>query len=148
MNRAQDIALASDMRAALSRLLRQFRKQVVPYQVSVTENTTLALLDQHKQLLPSELAAMEKVTAQAMSQILNNLEAQGYIKRTSLEYDKRKVQVSLSKEGARVLAEIRNIRAEWLARAMGALLNADEKKVLKQAAGIIQRLADYEEHKA
>lgn len=146
MNRAQDITLASDMRAALSRLLRQFRRQVVPYQVSVTEHTTLALLDQHKQLLPSELAAMEKVTAQAMSQILNNLEAQGYIKRTPLEDDKRKVQVSLSKEGARVLAEIRNIRAEWLARAMGALLNADEKKVLKQAAGIIQRLADYDEN--
>ena len=146
MNRAQDITLASDMRAALSRLLRQFRKQVVPYQVSVTEHTTLALLDQHKQLLPSELAAMEKVTAQAMSQILNNLEAQGYIKRTPLEDDKRKVQVSLSKEGARVLAEIRNIRAEWLARAMGALLNADAKKVLKQAAGIIQRLADYDEN--
>jgi len=145
MNRAQDIALASDIRAALSRLLRQLRKQPVPYQVSVTEHTTLALLDLHKQLLPSELAAMEKVTAQAMSQMLNNLEAQGYIKRTPLEDDKRKVQVSLSKEGARVLTEMRNIRAEWLARAMSALLNADEKKVLKQAAGIIQRLADYDE---
>jgi len=145
MSRTQDIALAWDVRSALSRLLRQLRKQAVPYQVSITEHTTLALLDQHGQLLPSELAAMEKVTAQAMSQILNNLEDLGYIKRTPQADDKRKVQVSLSKEGGRVLEDIRKVRAGWLAKAMGAVLTAEEKKVLKQAAGILQRLADYEE---
>ncbi|HEU4555324.1 MAG TPA: hypothetical protein VFS25_20920, partial [Chitinophaga sp.] len=66
------------------------------------------------------------------------------IKRTPLADDKRKVQVSLSKEGGRVLVEIRKIRAGWLAKAMSAMLTVEEKKIMKQAANIIQRLADYE----
>ncbi len=144
MKSSQDIALATEVRTALSRLIRQLRKQVANHPLSLTEHATLALLDQHGELLPSELAAMEKVTAQAMSQSLNKMEELGYIKRTPAPDDKRKVHVSLSKQGGQVLAAVRSNRSEWLAGAMSALLTAEEKKILKQAASIIQKLADHE----
>jgi len=144
MKSPQDIALATEVRTAMSRLLRQFRKQVTNTPLSLTEHTTMALLDQNGQMLPSELAAMEKVTAQAMSQSLNKMEELGYIKRTQDPDDKRKVLVSLSKQGSKVLAEVRNTRSEWLAQAMAGTLTVEEKKILKQAAVIMQKLADYE----
>lgn len=139
-----DLAIASELRIAVSRLMRQFRKQVVNFPVSMTEQTTMALLDQYKQLLPSELAAIEKITAQSMSQILNNLHAMGYIHKEVSAEDKRKVVVSLSKKGLEVLTSIRTKRSEWLANAMSRLLTPEEKKILKQSAGIIQKLADSE----
>lgn len=139
-----DLAVAAEIRIAVSRILRQFRKQVVNFPVSMTEQTTLALLDQHQQLLPSELAAMEKITAQSMSQVLNNLHHLGYIHKEGAAHDKRKVYVSLSKKGLEVLNSIRTKRNEWLANAMAKLLTTEEKKILKQSAAILQRLADAE----
>lgn len=140
-----DLIIAGEVRMAVSRLLRQFRKQVKHYPVSMTEQTTLVLIDQYGEILPSELAALEKMTAQSMSQILNRLSLLGYIHRQTAPGDKRKVLISLSKEGKEVLTAMRHMRAEWLAAAMSRLLTAEEKKILRQAAGILQRLADFDE---
>jgi DNA-binding MarR family transcriptional regulator len=59
----------------------------------------MALIFQHEEILPNELAAMEKITTQSMSQILSNLLNLGLIKRRISELDKRKVIISLSEEG-------------------------------------------------
>ncbi|RFM25627.1 MarR family winged helix-turn-helix transcriptional regulator [Deminuibacter soli] len=141
MSDKQDLAIAAEIRIAVSRILRQFRKQVVNFPVSMTEQTTLALLDQHEKMLPSELAAIERITAQSMSQVLNNLHSLGYIHKEVSTEDKRKIYISLSKTGLEVLNSIRTKRNEWLANAMAKTLTAEEKKVLKQSAAILTRLA-------
>src|SRR5579871_3293535 len=90
--------LASELRTVISRLIRKLRvKSEVAGLLSLTERSTLALLDQHKTLLPSEMAAMEKITTQSMSQILNHLSELGYINRKMSGIDKRKCMISLSK---------------------------------------------------
>ncbi len=78
----------------------------------------MALLDQHKQLLPSELAAIEKITTQSMSQILKSLLELDYISRSASKTDKRKANISLSKAGQEILYKVRNERDEWLKKAL------------------------------
>jgi hypothetical protein len=65
-----DLQLASELRMVITRLIKKLRsKASAGDKLSLTERSTIVLLDQHKELLPNELAAMEKVTTQSMSHI-------------------------------------------------------------------------------
>ncbi len=87
MAKQTDIQLASELRTVVTRLIKKLRKHsVTGMSLSLTERSTMSLLDQHGELLPNELAGMEKITNQSMSQILNHLAELGYINsRTSKE---------------------------------------------------------------
>src|ERR1700709_1238138 len=117
MNQNNSQLLATDLRIVVTRLVKKLRKEsVTGLQLSLTERSTLGLLYQHKQLLPSELASMEKITNQSMSQIMSHLLELGYIIRTASEIDKRKVIISLSEKGGETILKIRSERDQWLAR--------------------------------
>ncbi len=142
-NPQTDMQLASDLRTVVSRLIKKFRtKSAVGENLSLTERSTIKLLNQHKELLPSELAAMEKVTTQSMSQILNHLSALGYISRRIPATDKRKSIISLSKAGQAILYKVRNERDEWLNKAIKETLSAAEQQLLRQVIGPLTRLVD------
>ncbi len=104
----------------------------------------MALLNQHSALLPSELAAMEKITTQSMSTILNHLLELGYIIRTASETDKRKVIISLTKTGENVLLQVRNERDEWLTKAIEATCSKEEQDLLKRAIIPLTKIIDFE----
>jgi DNA-binding MarR family transcriptional regulator len=140
-----NLEFVSDLRSVVVRLIKKLRKEsAIGQQLSLTERSTLFLLEQHKQLLPSELAAMEKITNQSMSTIVNNLHQLGYITRTASETDKRKVHISLSAEGEKTVTNIRNEREEWLAKAITHTCNAEEQEIIKQAIGILTRVVEFE----
>jgi|SRR5579871_2300912 len=137
--------LASELRTVISRLIRKLRvKSEVAGLLSLTERSTLALLDQHKTLLPSEMAAMEKITTQSMSQILNHLSELGYINRKMSGIDKRKCMISLSKTGFQVLNQMRSERDEWLTKALKETCTPKELRILEQAIVPLTRLVDYD----
>jgi DNA-binding MarR family transcriptional regulator len=137
------VNLAPDIRTAISRLMRQFKKKGRNSPLSMTERSTMGALDLYGQLLPSELAEMEKITAQSMTQILNNLSGLGYIQKKPGEQDKRKMFISLSLAGRTALAGIRHETIEWLTGAMVSLLTEKEMEVLKEAVPILYKLADF-----
>src|SRR3982074_547862 len=119
MTQNKDLQLASDLRIVVTRLVKKLRKEsVTGQQLSLTERSSMALLYQHKKLLPSELASMEKITNQSMSQILSYLLKLGYITRTTSDTDRRKVIISLTEQGEKTLLQMRNERDIWLARAI------------------------------
>ena len=140
-----DLELASELRTLLTRLIKKLRKESTTGQgLSLTERSTMSLLYQHKQLLPSELAASEKITNQSMSQILNHLLELGYITRTASETDKRKVLISLTKTGEETLLRVRAERDEWLAKAISDSCNEQEIGLLKQVMGPLNKIIDHE----
>jgi DNA-binding MarR family transcriptional regulator len=144
MNVNKDLQLASDLRTGITRLVKKLRKESpTGLQLSVTERSTLALLYQHKSLLPSELAAMEMITNQSMSQVLNHLFELGFITRTASDTDKRKVIISLTSEGERILTRVRNERDEWLARAINETCTPAEQNILNQALAPLNKLVDF-----
>ncbi|MFI5124957.1 MAG: MarR family winged helix-turn-helix transcriptional regulator [Chitinophagales bacterium] len=137
--------LASDLRTVVSRLVKKLRhKSASGEKLSLTERSTIALLDRHKELLPSELAAMEKITTQSMSQILHHLLELGYIIRRISDTDKRKVIISLSKAGQAILHKMRNERDEWLGNALINACNPREQDMLRRAIGPLTRLVDFD----
>ena len=144
-NIQQNTQLASDMRTVLTRLIKKLRtKSSLSGHLSLTERSTIALLDAHKELLASELAAMEKVTTQSMSQILAHLLELGYIHRKPSPTDGRKFIISLSKTGTKVLHDVRNARDEWLNNALQQTCTAEEQATLQRALGVLTKLVDFD----
>ncbi|HCN84162.1 MAG TPA: MarR family transcriptional regulator [Sphingobacteriaceae bacterium] len=141
----KDIKLASDLRTTVTRLIKKLRKESVTSQsLSLTERSTLALLDQHAEMLPNELAAMEKITTQSMSQILAHLLELGYINRRISVQDKRKAIISLSEAGSTILYQVRNERDEWLNKALKDSCSAEERELLMKALVPLTKLIDFE----
>jgi DNA-binding MarR family transcriptional regulator len=137
--------LASNLRNVITRLTKKLRKQsATGEKLSLTERSTIALLDQYQQLLPSELAVMEHITTQSMSQVLNNLFEMGLIIRTASETDKRKVIISLSPLGTETLYQVRNEREEWLNKALNEVCTPEEQALLQQALGPLTKLVDWD----
>jgi len=135
----------SELRTVVARLIKKLRKESITGQhLSLTERSTMFLLFQHHELLPSELASMEKITNQSMSQILNHLLELGYIIRTDSETDKRKVIISLTPAGEKILLQVRNERDEWLTKAIEATCTTDEQELLKRAIIPLTKIVDFE----
>jgi DNA-binding MarR family transcriptional regulator len=140
----KDIQLASDLRATIARLAKKLRKESpTGLKLSQTERSTLSLLNQHHTLLPNELAAMEMITNQSMSQVLSHLLELGYITRTASQTDKRKVNIALSEIGENVLLQVRHEWDEWLLKAIQEVCTTTEQEILKQALVPLIKLIDY-----
>ncbi len=140
---ANTYEVAASLRSTVTRLVRQLRKQNISSDFSNAELLTMGLLDQHGKLLPSALAEMERISAQAISQILNRLEEVGCVNRVMDETDKRKSVVSLTEKGTRHLYENRRIKEEWLVQAMDKLFSAEELALIEAFLPLLQRLAEY-----
>lgn len=138
-----DYELAAQLRSVATRLTRQLRKQNVRTNFSNSEILTMALLDQYGKLLPSDLADIERVSKQAISQIINRLFEEGYVQRNFIEADKRKVVISLTEKGSTMLAETRRIKEEWLAKAMSDVFSNEELALIKAFLPLLQRITDY-----
>ncbi|QMW06198.1 MarR family winged helix-turn-helix transcriptional regulator [Spirosoma foliorum] len=138
-----DQELSIELRTVITRLIKKLRSESPTHQkLSLTERSVIKLLDKQKEMLPNEIAKMEKVTTQSMSQILNHLLALGYITRKPSETDKRKVMISLSEAGQAILHTVRNEVDEWLGKAIQESCSADDKAVLRQALGPLNKLLE------
>jgi DNA-binding MarR family transcriptional regulator len=144
MDQEQDIQFASELRAAINKLVKKLRKESPTGQkFSLTERSTLSSLYQHKALQPSELAAMEMITNQSMSQVLNKLLEMGYIIRVPSETDKRKVNISLSEQGKNIFLQFKHERDEWLQRAIAQACTPEEQALLKQVIAPLTKLVEF-----
>jgi len=145
VNEQNDSQLVSDLRTVVGRLIKKLRtKSETGTKLSLTERSTLALLDLHKELLPSELAGMEKITTQSMSQVLNHLLSLGYINRRISKTDKRKSIITLTKTGQSTLYKVRNERDEWLSKALAETCTSKEKEILSRAIVPLTKLVDFD----
>ena len=145
MAQEKDIQLAGDLRTVVTRLIKVLRKHSqTADKLSLTERSTIALLDQHQELLPNELAAMEKITTQSMSQILSNLQHRGLINRRISETDKRKAIITLSETGRQMLYQVRNERNAWLNDAIDATCTAQEQELLRQVIGPLTEIVTFD----
>jgi DNA-binding MarR family transcriptional regulator len=139
----QNLQLASDLRTVITRLSKKLRKKSVSAEnLSLTERSTIGLIDQYKTVLASELAAMEKITTQSMSQILNHLAELDCITRTVSDTDKRKVLISLSPTGKQILEKARTEKDEWLNKVLTEHFTDEERALLSKVITPLTRLVN------
>lgn len=133
--------IATRLRSEIYRLIKVLRKETKNVELlSLTERSTLALVYQHTEILPGELAAMEKVTTQGMSQIVNHLMEMGYILKTPSAEDRRKVIITLTDAGKKLVRQRQQEKQEWLSHRISEQLNAKEKQTLTDAVDILTKL--------
>ena len=136
-----DMDLATRLRSEMYRLVKVLRKETRNDELlSLTERSTLALVYQYTEILPGELALLEKVTTQAMSQIINHLLELGLILKTPSEADRRKVIVTLTDAGKKLVRQRQAEKQEWLNRRIAETLSAKEKQTLAEAIHILTKL--------
>jgi DNA-binding MarR family transcriptional regulator len=135
--------LASSLRSVISKLHKGLRRHSTSAgHYSMTEIETIGHLFHATSLLPSELATLTRITTQSMSQILSKLEEQGLIKRTPSKEDGRKVYISLTASGKKIIEKTRYERDEWLNTLIETSLTAKEKEVLQKALPVLKKLSE------
>jgi DNA-binding MarR family transcriptional regulator len=143
MAKIDDNELAAGLRISISRLVKVIKREVKHDELfSLTERSTLSMVYQYSKMLPSELAAKEKVTSQSMSQIINKLDANGYIQKTPSLEDKRKVIITITSKGKEYIELKRNKTEDWLAKVIAEKTTEAERETLISAITILAKLVD------
>lgn len=133
--------LTSSLRLTVSAIHKGLRKQTSAASTySMTELETIGHLMRNTSLLPTELAALTRVKTQSMSQILKKMEALGIIKRSPSKEDKRKVYISLTASGKKMVEKAKYERDEWLKGRIEELLTDKEKELLFKALPVLEKL--------
>lgn len=137
---AQEI---SKLRQAIFKITRLAKKHTISAPFSATEMNIIGHLDRSGELLPSELAMLEHVSAQAISQNIKNLLASQFITQLSDDNDKRKTKIALSPYGKSQVTIIKNTRDDWFAQALAQQLGEKEMEILKNAIPILEKVSDH-----
>jgi len=130
-----------ELAAALERLVSTWRRLAVPGELSSTAAFTLARLSRDGPCRLTELAAHEKVSQPAMTQLVSRLESQGLAERCSDPGDARVVNVAVTAQGEELIARRRAARAARFAEFF-AMLPAQHQAALTNALPALQLLAD------
>ena len=133
-------ALAHELRLAVMRFSRRLRNQRVDTSVTLTHLAALSTLKRHGAMSPGELAAHERVQPPSMTRVVVALESRGLVTRTPHPTDGRQVVLGLTDPARELLAAEGRARDAWLAEKLQEL-GPEERAVLREAAGIIDKLA-------
>jgi DNA-binding MarR family transcriptional regulator len=133
--------VAGALQVAVGLLRRQLRQTQGDGELSAPETAALARLDRGGPATASALARLEQISPQSMGATLGALEARGLIERRGDPADGRRIVLSVTDAGLRVLRNRRSARTEQLARALSAGFTRTERRQLMAAAPLIERLA-------
>jgi DNA-binding MarR family transcriptional regulator len=92
------------------------------------------------------LAAGEHVTQQAIAQSLATLKKRGLVDKQADPSDGRKSLVTATAAGRKLRESLVASRGEWLTRAVDAAVKPEERALLREAIGLLERIADVELH--
>ena len=134
------LSLATELRPVLLRLARLVRRESAELGVTAGQASMLSAIDARPGITGRELADFERISAPGMSAHLDRLEAAGLVVRTRAA-DRRRVGLTLSPEGKRVLRAVRSRRTAWLAARLEHL-SEGERAAIEAAIEPLARLLE------
>jgi DNA-binding MarR family transcriptional regulator len=123
-------------------LRRRLRASGSADELSFPEVAALSRLDRGGSATSADLARAEQISPQSMGATLAGLEARGLVARSADPTDGRRVLLSLTVAGRRLVAKRRDGRVDQIAAALGEFTD-DEVHRLLAAAPLIERLSDH-----
>ena len=119
------VTLADGLRPVLLRVGRELRREAREVGVSPERVSLLVAIKYAPGIGVRELSARERVSPPAMSNHVDRLERDGLVMRTPSANDGRRVGLTLTDEGQRVLRRVRSRRTAWLASRLRGLTPAE-----------------------
>ncbi|HZR96350.1 MAG TPA: MarR family transcriptional regulator [Gaiellaceae bacterium] len=113
----------------LLRVGRELRREAREVGVSPEQVSLLVAIKYAPGIGVRELAARERVSAPALSKHVDRLERDGLVSRTQSTADRRRVGLTLTDEGQRVLRRVRSRRTAWLVSRLGKLSGEDLDRI-------------------
>jgi DNA-binding MarR family transcriptional regulator len=133
---------AREVKVVVSRLRRRIQALALTDDLSGSQAAVLSRLHKEGPSSSSVLAGAESVSHQAIGAILTVLQARGFIQRTPDPTDGRRQLIALTAAGAARLEHTSSEREEWLARALQDRLTEDERRALRHAMTLLDRIAE------
>jgi DNA-binding MarR family transcriptional regulator len=118
---------------------RELRREARGVGVSPEQVSLLVAIKYAPGIGLRELATRERVSPPAMTKHVDRLERDGLVARTPSADDRRRVGVSLTEKGQRVLRRVRTRRTAWLAQRLRGL-SPDELAAVEAAVEPLRRL--------
>src|ERR1700761_4323263 len=135
-------AAARALRGTFSRLRRRLKDVATGSDLTPSQTAVLTRLWKEGASSASALAAAERMRPQSMATILAGLIEHGLLRRAPDPDDGRRQVISLTAAGRRRAESDRQVREEWLARAMQERYSERERRVILDALSLLQRLTD------
>jgi DNA-binding MarR family transcriptional regulator len=139
---ADDLALANQLRPLLLHLARHLRRLVEGTALTGGQVEILSLIIRKPGVGINELAIREGISAPSMSNAVDKLEAAGLVARArGITGDRRRVDITVTPEGTRLLRAARNSRTAWLAEQLQRL-TPDQLAALEAAVDPLTALVE------
>jgi DNA-binding MarR family transcriptional regulator len=137
------VDVANELRPVLLRLNRELRRELGPLGITGGQAALLHAIRSAPGVGIGDLARRECVSTPAISTAVSRLESAGLVERVRGDADRRRVGLSLTAHGERVLAEARSRRTAWLADRLRRL-PADDLAAVHEAGAALRRLLEGE----
>lgn len=121
---------------AVVRLARQLRSAQLPEGMTLERLSTLGAIRAREPVSLSDLAAMESVTAGAMSRSVAALEAQGLVARRQHATDARTVLLTTTAKGQRLFSRALDGYVSHLVEALGSMSEEQRSAIQEILAGL------------
>jgi len=138
------VALADRLRPVLLRIGRELRREARAAGIAPGDVSLLVTVKYTPGIGVNELAERERVSAPAVSKHVERLVRDGLLERTPSERDRRRIGLTLTEEGRRILRNVRSRRRVWLSRRLGGL-SPRELAAVEAAVAPLALLLDEEE---
>jgi DNA-binding MarR family transcriptional regulator len=122
-------------------LRRRLRASGSPGELTFPEVAALARLERNGPATSAELARIEQISPQSMGATLASLEERELVSRSADPADGRRVVMSVTAAGKRIVGRRRDVRVEQIAAALDGFTDSELQQLLA-ATPLIQRLAD------
>src|SRR5213083_713419 len=129
---ADPTVLANRLRPVLLQLNRQLRREIHSLGVTGGQVSLLVQIQYHPGIGMRELAALERISVPGMSKFISRLEEAGLVQRAPVEGDQRRVGLTLTAAGQKVLRSVKSKRTAWLSARLREL-DPDELEAIDTA---------------
>lgn len=139
---ARALAVASELRIVVSRLIRRLREQADAGDLTSSQKSVLLHLEREGPATVTVLARAQNMRPQSMGAIVSTLQVAGLVDGAPDPSDGRQTILSLTAACREMLAVGRAARQDWLFQAIHANLDREEQEQLAGAIELLKRLAD------
>jgi DNA-binding MarR family transcriptional regulator len=134
-------AAVAEILRATGLLIRRLRAESNPSELTWSEATILARLEEVGWMTTAEIARREAVKPQSIGASLAVLEQEGLVSRRPHPTDGRQVLFGLTDQGAATRRQNVLLKRQWFSTAIGKL-DPEERRTLIAAAALFKRLAE------